>query len=131
MVFESLLICSGVVVAYWISFACRNIPSDWSFRLPFLLQMAVSVSWLGWVATSGAHSRLNLTFSARCHPLLPVHHPPLLASMALLQGSKSRGTREFGQAAKAPCFRPSSSSGVDLDPSRWWVLPQHLKPSIC
>lgn len=35
------MITTGLVVAFFVSYGCRNIPSDWSFRLPFLLQMAV------------------------------------------------------------------------------------------
>ncbi|KAJ4250942.1 hypothetical protein NW762_011592 [Fusarium torreyae] len=40
LVLESISIVSGVVIAYWITFATRDINSEVSFRLPFGLQMA-------------------------------------------------------------------------------------------
>ncbi|KAK2605970.1 hypothetical protein QQS21_003596 [Conoideocrella luteorostrata] len=39
LVLESISIVSGVVIAFWITFATRHIPSEVSFRLPFGLQM--------------------------------------------------------------------------------------------
>ncbi|KAF9884617.1 hypothetical protein FE257_001439 [Aspergillus nanangensis] len=39
LVLESLSIVVGALVAYWISYGARYIPSEWAFRLPFLLQM--------------------------------------------------------------------------------------------
>ncbi|GKZ24127.1 hypothetical protein AbraIFM66951_008940 [Aspergillus brasiliensis] len=39
LVLEAISIVTGAIVAYWISYGTRSIPSDWAFRLPFLLQM--------------------------------------------------------------------------------------------
>ncbi|KAH6999631.1 general substrate transporter [Ilyonectria destructans] len=46
LVLESISIVSGVVIAFWITFATRNIPSELSFRLPLGLQM-VCATFLG------------------------------------------------------------------------------------
>ncbi|KAL4898071.1 MFS monosaccharide transporter [Aspergillus ambiguus] len=39
LVLESISIVFGVLIAYWITYGTRHIPSEWAFRLPFLLQM--------------------------------------------------------------------------------------------
>ncbi|ETS77437.1 hypothetical protein PFICI_11311 [Pestalotiopsis fici W106-1] len=39
LVLESVSIVSGVTIAYWIAYACKNIPSDASWRVPFALQI--------------------------------------------------------------------------------------------
>lgn len=40
LVLEFISIVVGAIVAYWISYGTREISGDWSFRLPFLLQIA-------------------------------------------------------------------------------------------
>jgi MFS family permease len=37
---EEFSIVSGIAVAFWTTYGTRFIQSDWSWRLPFLLQMA-------------------------------------------------------------------------------------------
>ncbi|RDW67730.1 proliferating cell nuclear antigen [Coleophoma cylindrospora] len=44
LVLEELAIVSGTVVAYWITYATRHISGQWSWRLPFLLQMLLAVA---------------------------------------------------------------------------------------
>ncbi|KAJ5580513.1 hypothetical protein N7450_006814 [Penicillium hetheringtonii] len=39
MVLEAISIVIGAIVAYWITYGTRAVAGDWSFRLPFLLQM--------------------------------------------------------------------------------------------
>ncbi|KAA8642656.1 sugar porter family MFS transporter [Aspergillus tanneri] len=39
LVLEEWCIVVGIVIAYWITFGTRYIPGEWSWRLPFLLQM--------------------------------------------------------------------------------------------
>ena len=39
LVLQELSIVVGVVLAFWITFVTRKIPSNWSWRLPFLIQM--------------------------------------------------------------------------------------------
>ncbi|ROW00671.1 hypothetical protein VSDG_03227 [Cytospora chrysosperma] len=39
LVFEQLSIVFGIIVAYWITFGTRYIPNNWSWRLPFFLQI--------------------------------------------------------------------------------------------
>ncbi|PWY91695.1 sugar transporter [Aspergillus sclerotioniger CBS 115572] len=39
LVLEAISIVIGGIVSYWITYGARSIPSDWAFRLPFLLQM--------------------------------------------------------------------------------------------
>lgn len=39
LVLEEFCIVFGIVIAYWITYGTRGIPSEWSWRLPFLLQM--------------------------------------------------------------------------------------------
>ncbi|KAI0017081.1 putative MFS monosaccharide transporter [Xylariomycetidae sp. FL0641] len=39
LVFEQLFIVFGIVVAFWITFATKDIPSYWAWQLPFLLQI--------------------------------------------------------------------------------------------
>lgn len=44
LVLEFLAIVIGAVAAYWITYGTRVIPSDWAFRLPFLLQVVPALS---------------------------------------------------------------------------------------
>ncbi|KAI9150734.1 MFS glucose transporter mfs1 [Paramyrothecium foliicola] len=39
LVFEELSIVVGIVVAFWITYGTQDIPSHWSWQLPFLLQI--------------------------------------------------------------------------------------------
>ncbi|KAM0550290.1 hypothetical protein ACHAPJ_008960 [Fusarium lateritium] len=39
LVLEAISIVIGAIIAYWITYGCRDISNDWAFRLPFLLQM--------------------------------------------------------------------------------------------
>ena len=39
LVLEELSIVLGIVVAFWITYGTRHIPSEWAWRLPFLLQV--------------------------------------------------------------------------------------------
>ncbi|KAH6957317.1 general substrate transporter [Fusarium avenaceum] len=40
LVLEAISIVIGAIIAYWITYGCRDISNHWAFRLPFLLQMA-------------------------------------------------------------------------------------------
>ncbi|EOO01019.1 putative mfs monosaccharide transporter protein [Phaeoacremonium minimum UCRPA7] len=40
LVLEAISIVIGAIISYWITYGTREIANDWSFRLPFLLQMA-------------------------------------------------------------------------------------------
>lgn len=42
LVIEEFSIVSGIVIAYWITYGTRYIPSEWAWRLPFLTQMLPS-----------------------------------------------------------------------------------------
>lgn len=39
LVLESISIDVGAVIAYWITYGTKEMASEWSFRLPFLLQI--------------------------------------------------------------------------------------------
>ena len=39
LVLEELCIVTGIVVAFWITYGTRYMTGEWSWRLPFLLQM--------------------------------------------------------------------------------------------
>ncbi|CAI6089296.1 unnamed protein product [Clonostachys chloroleuca] len=39
LVFEELSIVFGIVVAFWITYGTKDMPSNWSWQLPFLLQI--------------------------------------------------------------------------------------------
>ena len=39
LVLEAVTIVIGAIISYWITYGTRVIPSEWAFRLPFLLQM--------------------------------------------------------------------------------------------
>lgn len=39
LVLEELSIVTGIVIAFWLTFYTRHIAGEWSFRLPFLLQL--------------------------------------------------------------------------------------------
>ncbi|RAK86349.1 sugar transporter [Aspergillus costaricaensis CBS 115574] len=39
LVLEAISIVIGAIISYWITYGTRSIPSDWAFRLPFLLQI--------------------------------------------------------------------------------------------
>lgn len=43
LVLEELSIVTGIVVAFWITYGTQYIPSEWSWRLPFLLQMVPGI----------------------------------------------------------------------------------------
>ncbi|OQV05166.1 hypothetical protein CLAIMM_09950 [Cladophialophora immunda] len=44
LVLEAISIVIGAIIAYWITYGTRHIAGDWSFRLPFLLQMAPALA---------------------------------------------------------------------------------------
>lgn len=52
LVLQELSIVTGIVVAFYITYGTRHIPGEWSWRLPFLIQMlpaiglGVGVPWL-------------------------------------------------------------------------------------
>ena len=39
LVFEEFSIVLGIVISFWITYGTKSIPSDWSWKLPFLLQI--------------------------------------------------------------------------------------------
>lgn len=39
LVLEEFSIVTGIVIAYWITYGTQYIPSEWSWRLPFLIQI--------------------------------------------------------------------------------------------
>ena len=39
LVLQELSIVTGIVIAFYITYGTRHIPSMWSWRLPFLIQM--------------------------------------------------------------------------------------------
>lgn len=39
LVLESISIDVGAVIAYWITYGTKDISGEWSFRLPFILQI--------------------------------------------------------------------------------------------
>ena len=43
LVLEELSIVTGIILAFWATYFTRYIPSEWSWRLPFLLQMVPAV----------------------------------------------------------------------------------------
>lgn len=43
LVFEALFVVLGIVVAFWITYGTMNMPSSWSWQLPFLLQIVPGV----------------------------------------------------------------------------------------
>lgn len=63
LVFEQISIVTGVVVAFWITYGTKEIEGNWSWQLPFLLQIVPAI-FLGlgatllpfsprWLATKG------------------------------------------------------------------------------
>jgi MFS family permease len=43
LVLEEFAIVSGIVIAYWITYGTRYMSGEWSWRLPFLLQMVLAL----------------------------------------------------------------------------------------
>jgi MFS family permease len=39
LVLEELSIVTGIVIAFWTTYGAMTIPSEWSWRLPFILQI--------------------------------------------------------------------------------------------
>lgn len=70
---EEGAIVTGIVVAYYITYGTRLIDSDWSFRLPFLLQMVPAFVLLAgslllppsprWLAMQGRHDECLTTLA--------------------------------------------------------------------
>jgi MFS family permease len=50
LVFEALFVVFGIVVAFWITYGTKDMSSNWSWQLPFVLQMVPGVI-LGFGAT--------------------------------------------------------------------------------
>ncbi|KAL4986502.1 general substrate transporter [Aspergillus falconensis] len=65
LVLEEFCIVLGIVIAYWITYGTRFMAGEWSWRLPFLLQMVPSFILLGgvvvlpfsprWLASKGRY----------------------------------------------------------------------------
>ncbi|KAH8655834.1 general substrate transporter [Xylariales sp. PMI_506] len=49
LVLESISIVCGVTIAYWISYACKDIPGDASWRVPFALQLPSAMFLAGMI----------------------------------------------------------------------------------
>lgn len=73
LVLEELAIVGGIVIAFWITYGTRFIPGEWSWRLPFLLQIIPGVI-LGcgvlvlpfsprWLVSKGRHDEALATLS--------------------------------------------------------------------
>ncbi|KAH7133041.1 general substrate transporter [Dactylonectria estremocensis] len=84
LVLESISIVSGVVIAFWITFATRHIDSELSFRLPLGLQM-VCATFLG----AGIHF---FPFSPRWLALVE-RQQEALSSLSRLRGLPSTDER--------------------------------------
>ena len=39
LVFEALFVVLGIVIAFWITYATKDMESHWSWQLPFLIQI--------------------------------------------------------------------------------------------
>ncbi|KFY89531.1 hypothetical protein V500_05633 [Pseudogymnoascus sp. VKM F-4518 (FW-2643)] len=65
LVLEQFSIVIGAVLAYWITYGCRGIKSEWAFRLPFLLQMpSALIEWKGIIADV----KLQQAIRSKMHP---------------------------------------------------------------
>ncbi|KIX01088.1 uncharacterized protein Z518_10154 [Rhinocladiella mackenziei CBS 650.93] len=84
LVLESISIVSGVVIAFWITFATRHLSSEASFRLPFGLQM-VCATILG----LGIHA---FPYSPRWLGLVS-RHEECLKSLCKLRGLPANDNR--------------------------------------
>ncbi|KAL4972862.1 general substrate transporter [Aspergillus desertorum] len=131
LVLEEFCIVFGIVIAYWITYGTRFMAGEWSWRLPFLLQIVPSFVLLGgvivlpfsprWLASKGRYDealqslsklrRLPTTDHRIQQELLDIKidvrfHQELNAEKhPTLQGSGAKKSllREF--AGWADCFR--------------------------
>ncbi|KAI7090865.1 hexose carrier protein [Hortaea werneckii] len=77
LVLESVSLVAGVIIAFWISFACKDLPGEVSWRLPFALQN-VSALLLGVMIQFFPYSPRWLAMKDR--------HEDCLASLCKLRG---------------------------------------------
>ena len=50
LVLQELSIVTGIVIAFYITYGTRYIASEWSWRLPFLIQMTPAIALAAGVA---------------------------------------------------------------------------------
>lgn len=84
LVLESVSLVSGVIISFWISFACKDLAGDVSWRLPFALQN-VSALLLGVLIQFFPYSPRWLAMKDR--------HEDCLASLCKLRGLPSDDDR--------------------------------------
>ncbi|KAI1340553.1 general substrate transporter [Xylariaceae sp. FL0016] len=123
LVLESISIVSGVVIAFWITFATRHIPSEASFRLPLGLQMVC--------ATLLGIGILFYPYSPRWLGLVG-RNEECLTSLAKLRGlptSDERVQTEYKSIIAEVQFqsilqnrRHPNKTGVALEAAQWMDL---------
>ena len=93
LVLEEWFIVVGAITAFWITYGTRYIPSEWGFRLPFLLQiipaiyLGVAAIWMPpsprWLCQKGRDAEALATLSKlRC---LPQDHSDVQAELLDIQ----------------------------------------------
>ncbi|CAO1638287.1 unnamed protein product [Parajaminaea phylloscopi] len=124
---ESWMIIIGVVVAYYTSYGTRNIPNDWCFRIPFIVQMVPAVilgfcflflpyspRWLVKVGREQEAHR-NLCRLRR----LEHDHPLVLAELITIKAESK--VQKMAQMQKHPGLvdAPSFASQLKLEVLNW------------
>ncbi|RMX78971.1 hypothetical protein D0868_16396 [Hortaea werneckii] len=123
LVLESVSLVSGVIISFWISFACKDLAGDVSWRLPFALQN-VSALLLGVLIQFFPYSPRWLAMKDR--------HEDCLASLCKLRGLPSDDDRvrsEYRGIVAEVRFqnvmlerRHPGISGVKLEVAQWLHL---------
>lgn len=127
LVMESFMIVLGVVVAYYVSFATRNMASDWSFRLPFLVQitpalvLAVLFFFLPysprWLVSKGRDGEALATLCRLRR--LPRDSPFVLAELIAIKAESAVQYR--AEAVRHPnvAGKPGLANELALEALRW------------
>ncbi|CAO1623754.1 unnamed protein product [Sympodiomycopsis kandeliae] len=130
LVTESWMIVFGCVVSYYVSYASKNIPNDWCFRVSFLVQVTPAIM-LGavffflpysprWLCLQGrdeeAHSTLaRLRNLDRNHPLILAEYITIKAdSDAQIASLAIRHPHLIGQKSFAKQLQLEAASWLDL-----------------
>lgn len=123
LVLQELSIVTGIVIAFYITYGTRHIPSHWSWRLPFLIQMIPAIFMVSGV--------FMLPYSPRwlCQRGRDEEALQTLAKIRELPTSDERVLREWCEirAECAYCKEASEKKHPDLiSPGLWNTIKLQL-----
>jgi MFS family permease len=135
LVLEEFAIVSGIVIAFWITYGTRYMTGDWSWRLPFLLQMVpafvlgAGVYWLPfsprWLASKGRSAEALQSFAKLRRlpaddPRVQLEHIDIQAEVTFHQQVSAEKHPKLQDGTKKSAIKLEIASWTDLFKTYCW-----------